>query len=198
MLVYLQADGTIGGLARCPPGKIDETAQCMTPSGRGNNGNSAVIISAVEAGDFRVACRKLSWWSDGRVVPVIPESRAFYNPSLSPDEGRIAVLVTEGQKSDVWIYDATTTTFSRLTTAETVTSVSWTAEGTHIVFAASGERARSAVWRQRASGGSPAEKLFEHAELTSGAVLSPDSRSLVSDLSSEQLGCVARARPVEP
>ena len=60
-------------------------------------------------------------------------------------------------------------TFSRLTSAGTATSVAWTADGSGIVFTAGGEEARSAAWFQRASGGSPAELLFETPLLTPSA-----------------------------
>ena len=55
----------------------------------------------------------------------------------------------------------------------------WSADGSQVLFTAAGQAARSAVWRQRASGGSPAETLFEHPFLTPLATMSPDGKSLL-------------------
>jgi Tol biopolymer transport system component len=89
------------------------------------------------------------------------------------------VVVNDGRQSDVWIYDRTLSTFSKLTTAGTVTSVDWSADGRHILFTASGEEARGAVWWQLAAGGAPAEKLSQNTYLTPLASVSPDGKSLL-------------------
>jgi dipeptidyl aminopeptidase/acylaminoacyl peptidase len=186
MLVYAQADGTVMAVSLDArrkrvtgrPVPVHDPVQV----GPANNGNSGIFISR---GGALVASRggtrgRLAWVSlDGRSEPVVPQARGFDSPRLSPDERRIAVMVQEGQKRDVWIYDRALSTFSRLTSAETVTSMEWSADGTRIVFTAAGEQARSAVWAQLASGGSPAEKLFESPLLTPLATMSHDGKWLL-------------------
>ncbi len=186
MLLYVQADGAV--MAVSLDGRRKRTngrpipVHDPIPVGAGNNGNSGIFISR---GGAMVTARggtrgRLVWVSrDGRAQPVLPQPRGFTFPRLSPDERRIAVVVSEDQKSDVWIYDLTLATFSRLTSAETVTSVEWGADGSRVLFAAVGEETRAAVWSQPASGGSAAEKLFEHALLTPVATMSPDGQSLL-------------------
>jgi Tol biopolymer transport system component len=100
-------------------------------------------------------------------------------PRLSPDGRRIAVVVSQDGKRDVWIYDLALATFSRLTSGGTVTSAEWTADGSRVLFAATGQEARGTIWLQLASGGSPAEQLFESPFLTPVATISPDGRSLL-------------------
>jgi len=152
------------------------------PVPQANNGNSGIFVSR---GGALVVARggargKLVWVApDGRTAPVLPDAREFVSPRLSPDGRRIAVVVGEGGRSDVWIYDVGLSTFTRLTTLETVTSVAWMADGSNVVFTATGDDARGAVWSQLAAGGAPAEKLFEHPYLTPSAVIAPDGRSLV-------------------
>jgi serine/threonine-protein kinase len=186
MLLYVQADGTVMAVPLNARGKRvtgrPVPVHDPVPVGPANNGNSGIFISS---GGALVASRggargRLAWVSlDGRTEPVLPQARGFDSPRLSPDERRIAVMVQEGQRRDVWIYDRTLSTFSRLTSVEAVTSMEWSADGARILFTAAGEQSRSAVWVQLASGGSPAEKLFESPLLTPLATMSQDGRSLL-------------------
>ncbi|HZI30412.1 MAG TPA: protein kinase [Gemmatimonadaceae bacterium] len=184
-LVYVQADGTVMAVGLdAPNGRIvgrPIPVHDPVPVMAGNNGNSGIYVSrggmVTARGNVQT---QLTWLSlDGGRRVILPEPRSFADPSLSPDERRVAVLVTEDRRTDVWIYDFTTSTFSRLTSIGSVLSVVWSPDGAHVVYAARGDSARSAFWRQSASGGSAAEKLIELPELAPVATISPDSRWLV-------------------
>jgi len=116
---------------------------------------------------------------DGVSRRITPELRDFSGARLSPDGQRIAVIVSDGPKSDVWIYDLDTGTLSRLTTAESVTSVEWTRDGSRVVYSAVGDGSSGAVWVQSIGGASAPEKLVETPGLSTGADISPDGRSLL-------------------
>jgi len=186
MLLYVQADGAVMAVAldvlrkKTSGGPIP--VHDPVPVASANNGNTGIFISR---GGGMVSSRggalgSLNWISlDGRTEPVVPQSRSFAFPRLSPDGRRIAVVVADDRNSDVWIYDLALATFSRATSARTVTSVEWNADGSRILFTAAGKEARGAVWSQPASGGSPAEELFETPLLTPLATLSPDGKSLL-------------------
>jgi len=185
-LVYVQADGSVMGV------KLDRSGRHL--SGKpmpvldpvsvdaGLNGNSAIFISL---GGALLTSRggtqsRLSWISrDGTVTPITTEVRNYADPRLSPDGSRIAVVAGDQEKADIWIYDIDTKTFSRLSSVEAAASPSWTADGTHVVYAGVGDKDRYAMWSQSADGGSPAEKLMETRELASGVIVSPDSHSLL-------------------
>jgi eukaryotic-like serine/threonine-protein kinase len=186
MLVYVQSDGTVMAVKLDPRGRKlagrpipvhDPVAVASV-----NNGNSGVFISP---GGALVTSRggargTLAWVSPGgQTEPLVKQPGAYQLPRLSPDEKRVAVVVYNGRQSDVWIYDRTLSTFSKLTTSGTVTSANWSADGRHILFTAAGEEARGAVWWQLAAGGSPAEKLTQNIYLTPDAVVSPDEKSLL-------------------
>jgi len=185
-LVYVQADGTVmavevdaaGGRIIGNPVPVHDPVPVIAA----NNGNSGAFVSP---GGALVTSRgniqsQLTWLTlDGTRRVIFPEIRAFTDPVLSPDERKIAVLVVDDRRTDVWVYDLATTTFSRLTTTGTITSVQWTPDGAHVVYGGRGERERSAIWRQRSSGGSAAEKLLEVGELAPSASISPDGRWLV-------------------
>jgi serine/threonine-protein kinase len=185
-LVYLQADGTVMAVdVDAPNGRVEGRPVPVhdpVPVIAANNGNSGIFVSPRGA---LVTSRgsvlsQLVWISPNGVQrPVLREIRAFSDPTMSLDGGRIAVLVTDNLRTDVWIYDLTTTTFSRVTTAGSVLSVRWSPDGAYVIYSARGDRERSAFWRQPASGGSAAEKLFEIGELAPVGTMSPDSRWLV-------------------
>jgi len=186
MLVYVQADGTVMAV------KLDEGSRKL--GGRpipvhdpvsvasANNGNTGVFLSpggalVISRGGARGI---LAWISPGgQTEPLLKQPGAYELPRLSPDEKRVAVVVYDGRQSDVWIYDRTLSTFSKLTTSGTVTSADWSADGRHILFTAAGEEARGAVWWQLAAGGSPAERLTQNTYLSPLAAVSPDEKSLL-------------------
>jgi Tol biopolymer transport system component len=186
MLIYVQADGTVMAVSLDAGGKKISgrpiPVHDPVPVASANNGNSGIFISRDGA---LVASRGgarglLAWVSlGGRTESVLPDARGLDLPRLSPDERRIAVVVQEGQNGDVWIYDRSLATFSRLTSVGTVTSAEWSADGARVLFTAGGGKERSAVWEQVASGASPPEKLFESPLLTPLATMSPDGKSLL-------------------
>jgi len=186
LLVYVQADGAVMAVALDVRGKrisgrpfpVHDPVW-VAPA---NNGNSGIFVSRGGAlvtarGDER---GRLSWIAhDGRATPLLPQVRGLQHPRLSPDERRIAVIARDGSSSDAWIYDRTLSTFSRLTSNGTVTSIEWSADGSRVLYTAAGAAARGAVWSQSVLGGSAPEQLFETADLTPSAALSADGASLL-------------------
>jgi hypothetical protein len=148
---------------------------------QGLNGNSGIFVSP---GGALVTSRggtrtRLAWIdADGRATPIAREVRNYDSPRLSPDGRRIGVLVVENGRGDIWVYELSNGTFSRISNLGTVSSLQWTPDG-ELVYAAGGETDRSAVYRQSAGGGSPPRKLFEQGELAPTARLAPDGRSLL-------------------
>jgi hypothetical protein len=147
-----------------------------------NNGNSGVFLSRGGALVTGVGTHRaqLNWIGrDGVARPISGEVRDFREPRLSPDGRRIAVLVSDGARSDIWIHDLATGTLSRLTTAETVTSVQWTGDGSRVVYSAAGRDSRVAVWRQSVDAASAPEALVSLPGLSPVADISPDGRWLL-------------------
>ena len=185
-LVYVQSDGTVMAVpVDAPKGRTTGDAVPVhdpVPVIAGNNGNSGIFVSrggALVSSRGNVLSRMTWLGADGSRRAIVPEVRDYAAPALSPDERRIAVLVTENRKTDVWVYDFVTTTFSRLTTSGSVSSVQWSSDGKYVIYPGRGERERMAFWKQLATGGSAAEKLFESSELAPLVAMSPDSKWLV-------------------
>jgi serine/threonine-protein kinase len=186
MLVYLQADGQVMAVALDVPRRRTTAAPIpvhepvvVSPQ---FNGNSGIFVSG---GGALVASRvstrgQLGWVSrSGRTELISPAVREFDVARLSPDERRIAVVIADGTKRDVWIYDRARATFSRLTSVETVYNAEWSADGSRIVFTTAGGEDGISVWSQPASGESPAVELFHQAEASPMALMAPDGKSLL-------------------
>ncbi|HEV8355727.1 MAG TPA: protein kinase [Gemmatimonadales bacterium] len=186
-LVYLQSDGAVMAVPLDAGGR-KVTGQPVpvldpVPVLAGNNGNSDIFLSRggalVSAAGSHVA--RLVWQSsDGKTEPIGAEARDFQRPRLSPDGKRIAVLVAEGPRKDIWVHDLTTGTLSRLTNVETVTSVEWTADGKRVVYSAANQEMRGVIWAQSVDVASAPVELARVSGLTPDVVPAPDGRSLLA------------------
>jgi eukaryotic-like serine/threonine-protein kinase len=199
-LVYLQVDGAVMAVPLDRSGTVGGTPVPVHDPVlvlNNNNGNSEIFISQGGAlVSSRGSRRTQMMWTarDGTSRPVSSEVRDFSEPRLSPDGKQIAVLVTDRDKTDVWIHDLETGTLSRLTSAETVTSARWSRDGKRIVYTATGSAARGAVWVQPVEAASPPEELARYPGLLVNADLAPDGKSLLIQVLGEGGWDVLRVR----
>jgi len=185
-LVYVQADGSVMAV----PFDVHDERVTGAPVpvhdrvgvDRTVNGNSEIYISnggSLITGEASSTGRMVWVSRDGTTRQAIPGVREYEGLALSPDGHRIAAVVSDGQGSDVWIWDAALSTFSRLTTVGTVASVAWSRDGSGVVYVASDSASQSAVWSQPVTGGSAPRKLFADPDIMASATLSPDGTSMV-------------------
>ncbi len=210
-LVYVQADGSVMAVpfdlrherVTGAPVPVHDRVGVL----RANDGNSEIYIStggALLAGSASSSGR-LIWRSrDGATRPAIPDAREYEWVAPSPRGGDIAAVVSDSLGSDVWIWDAALSSFSRLTTVGTVTSVDWSRDGANVVYAALDSASQYAVWSQSVTGGLPPRRMFAGPDMITTAALSPDGRSLVLtalrsswDLMRVPLDSTPVARPYE-
>ncbi|HEX2723246.1 MAG TPA: LpqB family beta-propeller domain-containing protein, partial [Gemmatimonadaceae bacterium] len=185
-LVYVQADGAVMAVALDGSGRRTEGRPIPVHDPvrviAGNNGNSGIFVSP---GGALLVSRggtqgQMSWiTSDGKVTPITKEARSFGNPRISPDGKRIAIVVGDQDKSDIWTYDLGTETFSRLSSNAAARSPSWSPDGSKIYYVGLGDKERFAIWSQAPDGGSPAEKIVDVRGLAQGVDVAPDGKSLL-------------------
>ena len=102
---------------------------------------------------------KLVWVSrNGAEQPLAAPARTYRGPRVSPDGRRIAVSITE-QDTQIWLYDLSQETLTRLTFGGNVNNnPSWTPDGKRIAFESSKEGPLNIFW-QLADGSGGLERL---------------------------------------
>jgi len=79
-------------------------------------------------------------WLDGtgKAQPLLAKPGVYGRPSLSPDGQRLALEVTEGSGTDIWVYDWQRDTMTRLTFTGAAMNPVWSPDGRYIAFRAVG------------------------------------------------------------
>jgi len=78
----------------------------------------------------------ISWlYSSGKTEPVTPKPGAYLTPRLSPDGKRLAVALMQEGKQNIWVYDLSRETWTRLTSgADPEMLPTWTPDGEFLAF----------------------------------------------------------------
>ncbi len=115
-----------------------------------------------------------------RSEPLFSEVRPYSFPRFSPDGRRVALTITSGTSSDIWLGDVGSGTLKRLTSGGTVNErPEWSPDGTRVLFRRV-VGARSALWWQRADGTGAASPVIADARADYfEGVITPDGRELV-------------------
>jgi serine/threonine-protein kinase len=80
-------------------------------------------------------------WLDsaGKTQPLLAKPGVYGRPSLSPDGQRLALQVTDGSGTDLWVYDWQRETMTRLTFNGNAQGPVWSPDGLYIVFHVDGQ-----------------------------------------------------------
>jgi serine/threonine-protein kinase len=96
---------------------------------------------------------------DGKITPLKMRPGLYESPRISPDGSRVAVLMSAGNQSNVYVYDLTGgTTMRQLTFEGRNRFPIWTPDGKRIVFQ-SDRGGDLGIWWQQADGLGVAERL---------------------------------------
>jgi eukaryotic-like serine/threonine-protein kinase len=120
---------------------------------------------------------------DGTETPLATPVATYVHPRLSPDESRVAVTVVTPLESDIWVYDLTRSTGSRLTSGGRNLWPLWSPDGSRIAYASNRQGSTNVFWKP--ADGSGAEEQFTSTEFTNyPQSWSPDGTTLaVTDVS---------------
>jgi serine/threonine-protein kinase len=137
---------------------------------------------AYETGNIDTA---LIQWLDGsgNLEPLLDKPGNYTWPRLSPDGGRLVYRLSEGLKTDLWVYDWRRGTNTRLTTDTAIhNSPTWSLNGRYIAYQGEG-----GVFWIAAEGGTP--RLLIQADNTPyPESFSPDGRWLAMSVPNPKLG----------
>jgi eukaryotic-like serine/threonine-protein kinase len=117
-------------------------------------GSLVYVPGSVQAGQLR-----LVWVSrNGAELPLVAPGHAYRQPRISPDGHRVAVTVDE-QGDQVWVYDLSRETLTRLTfDGDWNTDPVWAPDGKRIAFESNKEGPLNLFWQQ-ADGSGGLERL---------------------------------------
>src|SRR5205807_7731082 len=80
--------------------------------------------------------RVISWMdSSGNLSPLLAKPGEYFYPRLSPDGKRLAVMLQDGSNQNLWVYDSTLGTMTRITSGtEKQYYPVWSPDGEFVVF----------------------------------------------------------------
>ena len=127
-----------------------------------------------------MAQRSLVWVDRaGQEEPVGAPPRAYMQPRVSPDGTRLVFTDQDADNTDVWVYDLTRATSTRLTSDPALDDRPlWTPDGERVVFASTREGASNLFWRA-ADGTGPVERLATSSNLQRAYAWADDGQVLV-------------------
>jgi Tol biopolymer transport system component len=128
-----------------------------------------------------VGMSQLVWFDrSGRQLETVGGPSGYAQPRLSPEGRRIAIDLVDSEtlRRDVWIFDLSAKTESRLTLDPGAASIpQWSPDGARILFS-SGRNARLDLYEKPAAGSADEDLLLSSEELKQATDWSADGRSV--------------------
>jgi Tol biopolymer transport system component len=126
----------------------------------------------------------ISWVDQtGAFAPLRAMASNWSNPEFSPDGRRIAVDISDGSQSDVWVYEWDRDTLSRLTfeTADDQRPI-WSPDGRRIAFASRrGDKTTFNLYWQRSDGTGDVQRLTDTKNQQMTASFHPNGQLIAFD-----------------
>ena len=120
-------------------------------------------------------------WVDrqGRETPIAAPPRPYANVRLSPDGGRVALEIEDGDQ-DIWVWDLARSTLTKVTTDPGLDETPvWTPDGRRLVFTSQAGGVLGSLFSQAADGSGMAERLAESAFIRRATAVVPDGSRVV-------------------
>ena len=151
-----------------------------------NNGSAQFAVSDIGtsvyiAGNSATSVAPINWLdATGKVSPLRSTASDWSSPSFSPDGTRLAMDISDGTQSDVWVYDWARDTLSRLTFDKNDdVRPAWTPDGRRIVFASKrSEKGIQDLYWQRSDGVGEVQRLTDGPNNKYGGSWHPSGKFL--------------------
>ena len=151
-----------------------------TLSGSGNFAVSANGTLVYVAGRPGGGARRLVWVDRaGKEEPLAAPERAYAYARFSPDGTRIALDVRD-QQNDIWVWDVTRQTLTRLTFDPGLNrSPVWTPDGRRIAYSVARDDGEAAFWKSADGSGAPEELQTGEEKYVSPMAFTPDGATFL-------------------
>ena len=154
-----------------------------------NPGNASAQFSFSESGNMAYVAgrsrRQLASieWMDrqGKFTPLRETPGDYYAPALSPDGKRLALAISDGKRIDIWVYEWTHDTLTRLTFAGDNLGPFWTPDGQRITYRLLSKGGGSELYWTRADGTGDTLQLTQTKSRTFLGSWHPDGKLLIFD-----------------
>ena len=115
-------------------------------------------------------------WLDGagKTQPLLAKPGDYGHPSMSPDGQRLAIEVSEGSGTDIWLYDWQRDTMTRLTFTGNAFNPVWSPDGRYIAFRVLGE----GMYVIRSDGSGKPQPLTQSKNLQFPWSFTPDGKRM--------------------
>ena len=149
---------------------------------------SLVYVPGSEGGLENVS---LVWVErNGNETVISAPPRAYQTPRVSPDGTRIAVDISEGASSDVWVWDLARERLTQLTFDEAVDQFPlWTLDSARVVFRSA--RDNGGLYSKAADGSGQVELMHEFPVAVRPHTWSADGRLVLSQPGENDIGVLA-------
>jgi len=152
---------------------------------------TAVFLTGGSARNTIVQVRR-----DGGERTLLATPRNYQHPRYSPDGSRVAFEILNGSQGDLWIYDLSSATMTRLTfTSENLYPV-WTPDGRRIAFT-SRRAGVASLWWTTTDGSGQAVELLPGDVFRFPGSFTPDGRTLLFRQTSPETGMDLYALPLD-
>ncbi|HXV61398.1 MAG TPA: protein kinase [Vicinamibacteria bacterium] len=168
-LVFAVADGTVRVVPFDPdrlevtggPVPLVENVVVKTSGAADFDVSDAGRLVYLEGSGSSSASRRLVWVSrDGREEPIDASGGGYHTPHISPDGTRVAVDRADADGADIWIFDLSRGTETKLTADAFVeANPLWTPDGTGVVYGSAGAIEGGIFWKS-ADGTGEADRLM--------------------------------------
>jgi len=118
-------------------------------------------------------------WVDrkGTATPAPAPGRGYLRPALSPDGTRVALEIRDSAKQDIWIYELTRGTLTRLTFEFENSNPIWTPNGKRVTYRSQRPDKGGLYWAPADGSGPPEPLLALQGRVRPGA-WTPDGKTL--------------------
>jgi Tol biopolymer transport system component len=189
-LLYTTSDGKLWAVAFDPKRRVASgtavqvgdhiPATVVGPIDFAISATGTLAYSTEDAGSRR----ELAWVARDGSRTLFDASWKGYlaSPALSPDGTRVAVALTDGDRTDIWIKPVAGGLATRLTGEQHRTNLepAWSLDGRSVSYIASPRGGNSGdVWRQRADGSGRVERVTQSSRPLSEQIWAPGGDLLV-------------------